>query len=254
MPTMDPPGDLGQQPAAAPLAGREALTAPQRRLAVAWLAGLAGLGAYNWWVSVPFVHGTVVSPHGFFSDLSADGQPHAMLLQRLDLAGGLLLLTALVLRGRPQAPAEHRIWPWLVAFAAAAAVGGVYPYACATAIDPACRHLERTFQLPLHHYVHMASGVTEFFTATMAIALARITDPDRQSLAGRVGHTLVPALLIGYPVLGIAYLADRWGALAEPTFFFMFSAIVAIEIFGPGVVSSETAITDLARERRPAPG
>lgn len=254
---MSAPGEIGEAPITARLAGRNALWAQQRRLLLARLAAAAGLGAYNWWVIVLFMHGMIPSANGFFSDLSADGRPHALLLQRLDLTAGLLLLAALVLRRRPGASAEHRIWPWLVAFAAIAAIGGMYPYACAAGLDPACRHLERTWRHPVHHYVHMIAGVVEFFTATMAIALARVTDPDSESLAGRAGHVLVPMLLVAYPLLCLAYLKGRWGALVEPTFFLMFSAILAVEIFGLGVRSPEGSVNDGSTSRdlnRPAPG
>jgi hypothetical protein len=40
-------------------------------------------------------------------------------------------------------------------------------------------------------------------------------------------------MLIGYPLLGIAYLTDRFGAFVEPIFFVCFSVMVAIELFEP---------------------
>lgn len=229
------------------------------RTLLAGLTGLAGLAAYNWWVGVLFVRGMVPSPDGFFSDLSANGQPHALLLQRLDLAAGLLLLAALALAGRPASRTENRLWPWLVAFAAVTAVGGLFPYACAAGLDPACRHLERTWQLPVHHDVHMVAGVAEFFTATMAVALARITDPDCASLAGKAGHVLVPVLLIAYPLLGVAYLGGRSGVFIEPVFFVMFSAMVAIELAAPGRSRSRsraqaTVDAEARKPTEPAPG
>ncbi len=238
------------------LLGGQASSVSQRRLLAARVTGVVGLGAYNWWAAVPFVHGIVHSTDGFFSDLSANGEPHAVALQRLDLSAGAVLLVALLMRGRPASPGDRRVWSWLVAFAAVAAVGGMFPYACAAGLDPLCRHLERTFQLPVHHYVHMAAGVTEFFTATMAIAMARITDPEGTSPTGRVGHTLVPVLVVAYPLLAVAYLRERWGAFVEPTFFLMFSTIIVVELFGPRPLSGEP-VNDLALPQdqpRPAPG
>ncbi len=73
----------------------EGATIGHRRLLAARITGMVGLGAYNWWLSVPFVPGMMRSTDGFFSDISANGQPHALLLHRLDLTAGLLLLTAL---------------------------------------------------------------------------------------------------------------------------------------------------------------
>ena len=44
---------------------------------------------------------------------------------------------------------------------------------------------------------------------------------------------LVLGLVIGYPVLAVAYLGDRWGALLEPVLFISFSAIALFEVFQP---------------------
>ncbi len=60
---------------------------------------VAGLAAYNWWVVVPFVPGLMPSVNGFFSDLEATGMPHAALMSDADLAAGVLMVAALLLRG-----------------------------------------------------------------------------------------------------------------------------------------------------------
>src|SRR5664280_1908303 len=44
--------------------------------------------AYNWWVVVLFVPGLMPSVNGFFSDLEADGRPHAALMSGADLVAG----------------------------------------------------------------------------------------------------------------------------------------------------------------------
>jgi Na+/H+ antiporter NhaD/arsenite permease-like protein len=41
------------------------------------------------------------------------------------------------------------------------------------------------------------------------------------------------ALLVGYPLLAIAYLTDEFGAIVEPIFFIAFSVMVFIELFEP---------------------
>ncbi len=69
------------------------------RLRAAKVLGVFGLVAYNWWVVVPFVPGVMPSVNGFFSDLEATGRPHAALMSDADLAAGILLLAALLLRG-----------------------------------------------------------------------------------------------------------------------------------------------------------
>ena len=43
----------------------------------------------------------------------------------------------------------------------------------------------------------------------------------------------VVALMVGYPLLAIAYLADEFGAIVEPIFFLAFSVMVAVELFEP---------------------
>ncbi|MDQ6698041.1 MAG: DUF998 domain-containing protein [Actinomycetota bacterium] len=215
------------------LPSRDRSTGADRRLLGARITGMIGLGAYNWWLAAPLVPGMLRDRNGFFSDLSADGQPHAAMLHRLDTTAGILILIALLLRGPLDGLTKRPEWAWLVAFAVIAAVGGMFPYACSPGVDAACRRLQYGFALPLHHYVHMVSGVGEFFSATMAIWVARHVDPDGHTLPGRVGHLLLPALIVAYPILGYSYLGDRAGTLIEPVFFVMFSAIVVAELSSP---------------------
>ena len=101
------------------------------RLRAAKVLGVAGVLAYNWWVVVPFVPGLMPSVNGFFSDLEATGRPHAALMSDADLAAGLLLVAALLLRGSTVRHRVRREWKWMMAFALAGAIGGRYPYACA---------------------------------------------------------------------------------------------------------------------------
>jgi hypothetical protein len=225
------------------------------RLLAARVTGLVGLGAYNWWVAAPFVPWMTRSPDAFFSDLSADGQPHAAMLHRVDTAAGLLLLGALLLRGPSDGVRNRPEWAWLVVFASVATVGGMFPYACTPGVDASCRHLQFELALPLHHYIHMLSGITEFFAATLAIWHARRFDPEGHTLPGRVGHYLVPALFVAYPLLGIAYFRDIGGTLIEPVFFLMFSAIFAAELSSPGAhpaMATEGEATSMSDAGPPA--
>lgn len=214
--------------------GRDTLLTSDARLLGARVTGMLGLGAYNWWLATPFVPGMLRSPNGFFSDLSADGQPHAAMLHRVDTLGGMLLLVALLLRGSSGGSTKRPEWAWLVAFAIISAVGGMFPYACSPGLDAACRRLQFDFDLPVHHYVHMVAGVLEFFTATMAIWLARRSDPEGHTLPGRAGHFLLPVVLVAYPLLGYSYFFDQVGSLVEPAFFIVFSAMVAAELSAHG--------------------
>jgi Protein of unknown function (DUF998) len=203
------------------------------RLTAAKVLGVAGVLAYNWWVVVPFVPGLMPSANGFFSDLEATGRPHAVLMSDADLCAGLLLVTALLLRGSSSRHGVRREWKWMVAFALAGAIGGRYPYACAEGLSAACRQMEWHLQLPLHHYVHVVSGIAEFATLTTAAVIALRRTRHEGTLEARAYAAVVTVLLIGYPLLGLVYLTDRLGTFVEPIFFVAFSAMVLAELFEP---------------------
>ncbi len=203
------------------------------RLALGRVAGVAGVAAYNWWVIVPFVPGLMPSVDGFFSDLEATGRPHAALMSDADLVAGALLLVALVLRGPRAGTGPRREWKWMVAFAVAGAVGGRYPYACAEGLSASCRQLEWHLQLPVHHYVHVVSGIAEFATVTVAAALAMRRTRGDGTPEARAYAGIVTVLAVGYPLLGLVYLTNRLGTLVEPVFFLAFSAMALAEVWEP---------------------
>ena len=195
---------------------------------------MAGVVAYNWWVVVPFVPGLMPTVNGFFSDLEATGRPHAGLMSDADMAAGILMAAALLLRGSAGPRGVRREWKWMMAFALAGAVGGRFPYACSEGLSAACRTQEWNLQLPLHHYVHVVSGIAEFVTLTTAAVIAmRRTRSD--------GTRRVPRLLgVGQGVdreptrsLALVYITDRLGTLVEPIFFIAFSVMVLTEVFEP---------------------
>ncbi len=195
--------------------------------------GTGGLVLYNWWVAVPFTTHLLTTPDELFSDLEATGRPDASLFQRFDLAAGIVLIAALLLRGRRGPAGARAEWPWLVAFAAAGAVGGRFAYACPEGLSAACRSAEWRLALPPHHYVHVLAGIVEFTTATVAVYLAwqrtRPLERPTTRVVRWTGRTLVAA----YPLLGYAYLTDRMGVFVEPVFFVCFSVMVAVELSEP---------------------
>jgi hypothetical protein len=201
------------------------------RLAAAKVLGVAGVAAYNWWVVVPFVPGLMPSVNGFFSDLEATGRPHAALMSDADMLAGVLLVAALFLRGPHAGGAPRREWKWMVAFAAAGAIGGRFPYACSEGLSATCRQLEWHLQLPVHHYVHVVSGIAEFATLTVAAVIAMRRTRRSGAPIARLYKALVEVLAVGYPLLGLVYLTDRLGTLVEPIFFVVFSAMVLAEVF-----------------------
>jgi len=201
------------------------------RLVASRAVGVASIALYNWWVVVVFDRHLLTSPDAFFSDLEAAGRPDASLLSHLDLAAGVLIVVALLLRGPRSRGQERPEWKWLVGYGVAGAVGAQFPYACSEGLSHACRVAEWHLRLPVHHYVHIVSGIFEFAFATWAIYLTwRRTRPST-GLSSRFISWVAVTLAIGYPVLGVAYLTNRLGAVVEPVFFLCFSAIALFELF-----------------------
>jgi len=197
------------------------------RRSLAWICGIAGLAAYNWWLLVPFKPGLLRSPDELFSNLEVTGEPYAVAMQRADLVAGLLLVTAFLLAG---AGRQRREWLGMVTFAIAGAIGGIFPQVCADGIDAGCRLAERHFQLPFGQYLHDGSGVVEFVGITLALWFAlRRTRSDRDLIA-RGYRFLAAAALVGYPVLGLSYLLDVFGAVMEAVFFTGFTLMVVLQL------------------------
>ena len=110
------------------------------------------------------------------------------LMSDADMAAGMLMVAALLVRGSARPHGVRREWKWMVAFAVAGAVGGRFPYACSEGLSAACRALEWHLQLPLHHYIHVVSGIAEFATLTTAAVIAMRR--TRNDGTRRVAHLL----------------------------------------------------------------
>ncbi len=203
------------------------------RVLVAEFLGLVGIVLYNWWVYVVVATNLLTSTDAFFSDLEATGRRDASLFEHLDLAAGVVMFVALLLRGPWGRKGKRAEWPWLLAFALAGVSGGHFSYACPEGLSAACRDAEWDLRLPLHHYLHVVSGIIEFAMMTTAVYLAwKRTRDERTLVAASIKGTWV-ALLLGYPLLAIAYLTDRFGSFIEPIFFVAFSVMICIELFEP---------------------
>lgn len=200
------------------------------RAAGAGILGICGLAAYNWWLLVPLRPGLMTSPDELFSNLEVTGQPYAALMQHADLAAGLLLLAAFALTGPDRWRRGRREWLAMLGFAAAGALGGLFPEVCADAISAACRRLEYHFQLPAAQYIHMAAGIGEFAAITVAVLWAVARTRGTGSRFGRVYRMLARAALIAYPLLGAAYLTDRLGGIMEAVFFAGFTVMAATQL------------------------
>ena len=195
--------------------------------------GVGGVLAYNWWVVILFFPRLTPSVNGFFSDLEANGQPHAGLLSDADVVAGVAMVGALLLRGSRGGGGVRREWKWLVAFALCGAVGGRYPYACAEGLSAACRHLEWHLQLPAHHYVHVVTGIAEFALVTGAAVIAMRRTRHDGSVESGIYRGVVGLLIVAYPLLGLVYLTDRLGLFVEPIFFVTFSLVFLTEVYEP---------------------
>ncbi len=197
------------------------------------MLGVAGVLAYNWWVVVPLVPGLMPSVNGFFSDLEVAGRPHAASMSDADLWAGVAMMAALLLRGPGSRHGARREWKWMLAFALAGAVGGRFPYACSEGLSATCRAMEWHLQLPLHHYIHVVSGIAEFAALSTAALIATNRTRGEGTHEARIYAVLVRALAFAYPFLGLAYLTDRLGVFVEPVFFVAFSLMFLTEIFEP---------------------
>ena len=85
------------------------------RLFVAQFLGLVGIVLYNWWVWVIVATNLLVSTDEFFSDLEATGRPDATLFQHFDLAAGIVMLVAFLVRGPWGPNGKRKEWRWLLA-------------------------------------------------------------------------------------------------------------------------------------------
>ena len=203
------------------------------QLFIAQFTGLVGIVLYNWWVWVVVATNLLTNTDAFFSDLEAAGRPDASLLQHFDLAAGIVMFVAFVVRGPWGPEGKRKEWRWLVLFSIAGAVGGHFAYACPEGLSETCRSNEWHLRLPLHHYVHVFSGIIEFVAISIAIYLAWKRTREHTDWVARSIKAIAVAMMIGYPLLGIAYLTDRFGAFVEPIFFVCFSIMVAIELLEP---------------------
>jgi hypothetical protein len=210
--------------------GSTAATHPRSRTVLAWIFGTAGLVAYNWWLLVPLKPGLMTSPDELFSNLEVSGQPYAAAMQHADVASGLLLLAAFWTAGHEQSRSGRREWLSMLGFAAAGALGGLFPEVCADGVNAVCRRLEYRFELPVSQYVHMVAGIFEFAAITVALLWA-VRRTRRQSTRPAAAYrALATGALIAYPLLGAAYLSDRFGGIMEVVFFVGFTVMVITQL------------------------
>ena len=76
----------------------------------------------------------------------------------------------------------------------------------------------------------MAAGIAEFVFGTVAVYLAWQRTRSQESPVTRAVRWTGRTMVIAYPLLGVAYLTDRFGAFVEPIFFTCFSVMVLTEL------------------------
>jgi hypothetical protein len=221
------------------------------RPALAWTAAAAGLLTYNWWVLVLFRPGLMRSPNELFSNLEVSGQLSATAMQHADLASGLLLLGAFLAVGARSIQGGRREWLAMTVFAAAGALGGMFPEMCGDQISMACRDMEFSFELPAQQYVHLAAGICEFGSITIALIFAVRRTRGARAASARVYRALITGAVAGYPLLGLAYLLNRLGGVLEVVFFIGFTIMVMTQLH-----ERTHSLRHCGRDpgRRPAPG
>lgn len=170
------------------------------------------------------------SPNELFSDLEVTGQPFATAMQHADLLSGLLLLAAFMAAGSRSILAGRREWLAMMVFAAAGALGGLFPEVCADGISASCRRMEWKLQLPVNQYLHIAAGIVEFGAITVALVHAFRRTRGEQTRGARIYRGLTRAALVAYPLLGLAYLLNRLGGVMEGVFFVGFTVMVLTQI------------------------
>jgi Protein of unknown function (DUF998) len=202
----------------------------QARRVAAWVLGIAGLAAYNWWLLVPLKPGLMTSPDELFSNLEVTGQPYATAMQHADIASGVLLFLAFCAAGFAPARLGRREWLALLSFAVAGSLGGLFPEVCADGISAVCRRLEWRFQLPASQYIHMVAGILEFAAITIALAYAVRRTRGSRARTARCYRGLAWGAAVAYPLLGAAYLVNRMGGVMEAVFFAGFTVMVVTEL------------------------
>jgi hypothetical protein len=231
-PTAPGPGREGVANLAAtsPLLGEPGPGLSHSRRIAAWVLAAGGLLAYNWWVLVPLKPGLMTSPDELFSNLEVSGQPYATAMQLADLLSGVLLFAAFVVMGRRSAPGGGRDWLAMLGFAVAGAAGGLFPEVCEDGINAVCRRMEWHFELPASQYVHIGAGIVEFAAITVALFIATRRTASPPSAAGTAYRRLWRSALVAYPLLGLAYLTNRFGGVMEAVFFIGFTVMVVTQV------------------------
>lgn len=139
----------------------------------------------------------------YVSELSAQGQPFAVLFRLTDALAGLVIAiwAGLALSRRP-----HRLalvgWLGLLVFGISTVLDATFPLSCAATHDVSCRVREAVGDLPTTHQLHVVTSTVA--STSLIVAIVAMT-PLRGS---RRGWLRVPA--VGYLVGTVWTLWEVW--------------------------------------------
>jgi hypothetical protein len=202
----------------------------QTRKLTVWLLAISGLIAYNWWVFIAFKPTLMSSFNELYSDLEVVGHPYAVELQNADVASGILILCVFLLIGSNRLVSSFKEWLALIVFAIGGMMGGFFPESCSDTTNAACRRMEWALRLPLHNYLHMFFGIMEFGAITLVLIFAHHRTKHDKTLSAKIYTGLYRGAFVAYPLLGLSYLTNRLGGLAEIGFFVPFTIILVMQI------------------------
>ncbi len=118
----------------------------------------------------------------------------------------------------------------MLGFAVAGALGGLFPEVCADGVNALCRRQEYRLKLPASQYIHMVAGILEFAAITAALLYALRRTRHQSTRPARAYRALAIGALVAYPLLGAAYLFDRFGGIMEAVFFAGFTVMVITQL------------------------
>lgn len=138
-----------------------------------WLPILGLLLDSNWLYLAPFLNLSNVTQGAFISELSANGQPYALLFRSLDIAAGLVWIIAAFYWVRIKKSALSRLFSLiLVTLGLADVIDSILPLDCSETINMACR---TATGFTLDHNVHLYEScisVIVFTAITMTLLIS----------------------------------------------------------------------------------
>jgi len=158
------------------------------------------------------------------------GQPFATSMQHSDLSIRVLWCCGRVLDfGHDERAEGVAGMTAMVVFSLAGALGGVFPEICSDGANALCRSRELRFQLPAQHTAYHRR-ILEFGGITLALYYAWRRTRNSTTFTARIYKGLARSAIVGYPILGVAYLVNRLGSIAEAFFFLGFTVLVLTQL------------------------